>query len=138
MGPARLGDPEASGARGVRRGGTSLGRGAGPRERGPSGGAREEAVRMRTRLVVQLVGVFAAGFLFALIVQVRTPGGPMAPAVSPGARPESNGAAAAPSQGALPEGLTPEEGRNIEIFRHASPSVVNIVTIALQRDFFSL
>src|SRR5882672_2389289 len=38
----------------------------------------------------------------------------------------------------LPEGLGPEELRNIGIFRAASASVVNITSIALRRDFFSL
>ncbi|HKQ61791.1 MAG TPA: trypsin-like peptidase domain-containing protein, partial [Candidatus Polarisedimenticolaceae bacterium] len=35
-----------------------------------------------------------------------------------------------------PEGLTPEETRDIEVFRRASPSVVFITSVALRRDFF--
>ncbi|MBI3448795.1 MAG: trypsin-like peptidase domain-containing protein [Acidobacteria bacterium] len=42
------------------------------------------------------------------------------------------------SGGALPEGLGPEESRNIQIFRASADSVVNITSIALRRDFFSL
>lgn len=37
----------------------------------------------------------------------------------------------------LPEGLSPEEKRDIEVFRRASDSVVFITSIALRRDFFS-
>ena len=40
--------------------------------------------------------------------------------------------------GALPQGLTAEEKRTIEIFRRARPSVVFITTIALRRDLFTL
>ncbi|MFH0900270.1 MAG: trypsin-like peptidase domain-containing protein [Pseudomonadota bacterium] len=37
----------------------------------------------------------------------------------------------------LPDGLSPEEKRDIEVFKRASVSVVNITSIALRRDFFS-
>ena len=36
----------------------------------------------------------------------------------------------------LPDDLTPEETRNIKIFRGASASVVNITTVVEYRDFF--
>ena len=38
----------------------------------------------------------------------------------------------------LPAGLLPEERRDIDIFRRASESVVNITSTALRRSFFSL
>lgn len=37
----------------------------------------------------------------------------------------------------LPEGLTPEEKRDIEVFRRAQASVVFITSVALRRDIFS-
>ena len=52
------------------------------------------------------------------------------------------GAATPGSQGSdlpMPQGLSPGERRDIEIFRNASRSVVNITSIvAVRRDFFSL
>lgn len=44
----------------------------------------------------------------------------------------------APAAPPLPEGLTPEERRDIEVFRRARPSVVYITSIALRRDLFTL
>jgi S1-C subfamily serine protease len=38
---------------------------------------------------------------------------------------------------AIPDDLTPDERRNIEIFRRAASSVVHIANIATRRDFFS-
>ena len=92
---------------------------------------------MRARYVVPMTGMFLAGVVFAWILQTRQgparlagdPSGSGGPAV-----PGPASAAAAPSS----EAMTPEEVRNIDIFRSASPSVVNITTIALQRDFFTL
>jgi len=43
----------------------------------------------------------------------------------------------APAPRPLPEGLTDDEVRNIEIFRRASRSVAYITNVALRRDFFS-
>jgi S1-C subfamily serine protease len=37
----------------------------------------------------------------------------------------------------LPDGLSPEEKRDIDVFRRAAGSVVNVTSIALRRDFFS-
>ncbi len=42
-----------------------------------------------------------------------------------------------PSAGAIPQGLTAEERRDIEIFRRAAASTVYITSIAYQRDLFS-
>ncbi len=44
----------------------------------------------------------------------------------------------APAAPPLPEGLSPEERRDIEVFRRARPSVVYITSIALRRDLFTL
>ena len=58
---------------------------------------------------------------------------------APDAPPEASGPDAGSSgPRRLPEGLSPEETRNIEIFRRASASVVFITNIALRRDFFTL
>ena len=38
----------------------------------------------------------------------------------------------------LPDGLTEEEERTIAVFRRANSSVVNITSVALRRDFFTL
>ena len=38
----------------------------------------------------------------------------------------------------VPEGLTPEEKRDIEVFRRAEPSVAFITSVALRRDLFSV
>jgi S1-C subfamily serine protease len=43
---------------------------------------------------------------------------------------------APPVTGSAPEGLGTEEQRQIEIFRRASVSVVNVTSVALRRDFF--
>ena len=64
---------------------------------------------MKRRLVVLVVVVFAVGLL-----------------AGPG------------SSQPLPEGLTPEEKRDIEVFRRAQASVVFITTIALRRDVFTM
>ncbi|MFO1219979.1 MAG: trypsin-like peptidase domain-containing protein [Burkholderiaceae bacterium] len=51
----------------------------------------------------------------------------------------SSGRADAATRAVTPRGaLAADEVSNIEIFRRAGPSVVNITNIALQRDFFSL
>jgi S1-C subfamily serine protease len=78
----------------------------------------------RRRVFFLLVGaVFAAGL-------AARPASSQAPPAAKGAR----GAPVAP----LPEGLTPEEQRNIEVFRRASVSVVFITKIAVRRDLFTM
>jgi S1-C subfamily serine protease len=62
-----------------------------------------------------------------------------APAVSAGAQetpPAAPAQAASPAE-PFPEGLGPEERRDIDVFRRASASVVFITSIALRRDFWS-
>jgi S1-C subfamily serine protease len=95
----------------------------------------------RPRVALLLAAGVLAGFLAARMLPERPPMAPV-PAREPGA------AATAPDERAAPppvparqldaEGLTSDESRNIEIFRSASASVVNITSIDLQRDFFSL
>ncbi|MBI2160428.1 MAG: serine protease, partial [Candidatus Rokubacteria bacterium] len=48
------------------------------------------------------------------------------------------GQALAQSPAPLPEGLTPEEKRDIDVFRRAQASVVFITAIALRRDIFTM
>jgi S1-C subfamily serine protease len=82
---------------------------------------------MRLRHLVLLVVVFAVG----VGVGVRVPhGGAQRPAPQPPP-------AVAPVAGPLPEGLLPDEQRDIEVFRRARPSVVYITTLALRRNVFS-
>ena len=84
---------------------------------------------MRSRFIVPLLGVFVGGFLFALVLQRSVPDA---------AVPTTPRAAAPTTVSTMADDLTPEETRNIDIFRRASSSVLNITSIALQRDFFSL
>ncbi len=55
-----------------------------------------------------------------------------------GALSQSPPTAKATKGDSLPEGLTSEEKRNIEVFRRASVSVVFITNIALRRDLFTM
>jgi S1-C subfamily serine protease len=43
-----------------------------------------------------------------------------------------------PAVTTLPDGLTPDEKRTIEVFRRARPSVVFITSLSVRRDFFTL
>jgi len=88
---------------------------------------------MRARIV--LLGV--ALFVFGFVAGRETDRGGRA-AKPPAALPASERvAAASDAPGPLPEGLSPEERRDIEVFRRASGSVVYITSIAIRRDFFS-
>jgi S1-C subfamily serine protease len=81
---------------------------------------------MNARLLVAAAIVFFAGLICGRGLGL---GGP---AVSP--RPVPPAERPAP----LPEGLSAEEKRDIDVFRRASQSVVFITNIALRRDIFSL
>jgi len=67
---------------------------------------------------------------------------PPAAVVTTAAAPAEAERAAAAAQAAPPAGLlseiTPEERRDIEVFRRASGSVAFITSVALRRDFFSM
>src|SRR5678815_567402 len=94
---------------------------------------------MRARLMVPMLGVFLAGVVFALVVQRRMPDDAAATSPRPSAPSPAAASSAAPSSASsTTEDLTPEETRNIDIFRRASASVLNITSIKLQRDFFSM
>ena len=86
---------------------------------------------MKTRLVLLLLLVFGIGWVVGQVgpagrerARTGAQAGPRAPAVPP--------------LPPLPATLGEEEKRDIEVFRRASASVVNITSIAFQRDFFSL
>ncbi len=75
---------------------------------------------------------FALVFVLGLAVGEFLPGRLHEPSGPGGDAPEETEPQLAP----LPDDLTPEETRNIEIFRRASKSVVYITTIVEYRDFF--
>jgi S1-C subfamily serine protease len=70
--------------------------------------------------------------LFVVVVTVGLLAGPGPAQAQPAPRKDP------PALVPLPEGLTPEERRDIEVFRRASPSVVFITSIALRRDVFTM
>jgi S1-C subfamily serine protease len=80
--------------------------------------------------------------VFAVAVVVFTLGGLTGYLLRPGGDPTSAWSATALAQPAADQAaavdLTPQEERDIAIFRNASPSVVNISNYDLRRDFFSL
>jgi S1-C subfamily serine protease len=112
---------------------------------------------MKTRGVLLLPFAFALGMLAGRVmppdgraagagsrpveggVVAQAPAATPAPALAqaPAAPPPAPPApATAPAP--LPEGLTPEERRDIEVFRRARGSVVFITSLALRRDLFTL
>jgi S1-C subfamily serine protease len=87
---------------------------------------------MKARIVLLSMAVFLFGFVAGREVN-RGGREPSRPAALPAAQRSAAPAEASP----LPEGLSPEERRDIDVFRRASGSVVNVTSIALRRDFFS-
>ena len=89
---------------------------------------------MRLRYVIVMVLVFAAGIAAGQGVTGRLgkPGADRGPARGP-----AGDGALVPAVAPLPEGLTAEERRDIEVFRRARPSVVYITSLALRRNLFS-
>jgi len=93
---------------------------------------------MKGRVALGLFAVFACGVLAGQLLQSATD----RPAAVRESRQESRGepavAAALPARApeSLPDGLTEDEHRQIEVFRRASASVVNVTSVALRRDFF--
>ena len=81
---------------------------------------------MKGIAVSALLAVFVLGLLAGRALPHETP------AAVPAALP------AAKQPPPLPSGLSPDEQRDIDVFRRASDSVVYITSLALQRDFFTL
>jgi len=76
-------------------------------------------------VVSGILALFALGFLL---------GRSIPPAAAPASLPLAAPKEATPP----PSGLSPEERRDIDVFRGASDSVVYITSLSLQRDFFTL
>ena len=83
---------------------------------------------MRVRILILMLIAFAVGFVASHALHVA------GARDEPPAPPASVGVADAP----LPDDITAQEKRVIEVFRQAAGSVVNITTISLRRDFFSM
>src|SRR5207247_10503821 len=84
---------------------------------------------MKVRYVLAIILIFAAGFAAGQ----GLPGKRGRSVTEPGGGVTVPPTALAP----LPEGLSAEEKRDIEVFRRAQPSVVYITSIALRRSIFS-
>jgi len=96
-----------------------------------------------TTILLALILVFGIGNLTGFLLS-RDSGGtaiadPIAQAGT-GSETESTGTTGVASQlpGLTAAGLSPDEERNISVFRTSSPSVAFISSIGLRRDFFSL
>ena len=90
---------------------------------------------MKARFVLLSMAVFLFGFVAG---RELNRGG--SETKRPTALPASDRREAPADTGAtapLPAGLSSEERRDIDVFRRASGSVVNVTSIALRRDFFS-
>jgi S1-C subfamily serine protease len=87
---------------------------------------------MTWRDVLVILLVFVVGFAAGqgILTKPREPNGSPAPR-------ESAPAAPGPPAAPLPEGLSGEEQRDIEVFRRAQASVVFITSLALRRSLFS-
>ena len=79
---------------------------------------------MKRGYLVGIVVVFGIGLL-------------VGQGLSPSSGAKKEGAVPTLAVAPLPEGLTPEEKRDIEVFRRAQASVVFITSVALRRDTFS-
>ncbi len=94
---------------------------------------------MRPVTVIQMIGVLVLGFAAGQVIPwIQRPSGVATVANDEAAGRPAQGQHATFSPSPLPEGLTPEEIRDIEVFRRASRSVAFITTLALRRDFWSL
>ena len=94
---------------------------------------------MRLIILLVVVGSLAVGFLTGQAVTRTEQEASGQPAeFNAAVVPASNPSLPAPAAIHLPEGLTANEERVIEVFRQASDSVVYITSIALRRNFFSL
>jgi len=100
---------------------------------------------MRWIQVVRGVALVGVGLAAGMTWSRAGAGGPVHDAARSAAEaPPGAGAMAVPAAlqagpAAVPEGLSASERRDIEVFRAASPSVVNVTSlVAVRRDFFSL
>ncbi len=87
-----------------------------------------------------LIVVFALGNLSGYVFSHRDGGSveaaPGSPAIQPAVLPTALAAAATAQP--MPDSLSPQEERDIAVFREISPSVGYISNITLRRDFYSL
>src|ERR1051325_2892582 len=89
---------------------------------------------MKARSLIVAVLVFALGLLVGRAVPSdRNARGP-APDSSPGAVPPGMVLVPSSTLTPLPEGMTAEEKRDVEVFRRAGASVVYITSLALRRS----
>src|SRR2546423_4625032 len=95
---------------------------------------------MKSVVLLLLLPILLVGFVVGQLAPavIAHPGGGAAPGVQ---RPLAAQVAAstgnAPQLPPIPKGLSPEEQRDIAIFRRASRSVVYITSLALRRDLFT-
>ena len=95
-------------------------------------------LRLQALVAIALFVGFVAGLGLSL-ARGGEQGGVSPPGPSAGATDAPGVADAAPGEETpLPEGLGADELRNIRVFRASAPSVVNVTSIALRRDLFSL
>ena len=90
-------------------------------------------MKMTQRTVLVLALVFAGGIVLGQLIPGKAPTGIAEKAVSTSRDPAPG---ATRPLARLPAGLGEEERRDIEVFRSASASVVNITSVALRRDVF--
>jgi len=94
---------------------------------------------MKLHQIIAIVLIFGVGFAMGQTLPGRLGRG--GPGTEPERGAESGGGSAVSVSPApvapIPEGLSPEEKRDIEVFRRAQASVVNITSIALRRSPFS-
>jgi S1-C subfamily serine protease len=91
---------------------------------------------MTRRSLLALILVFATGLVLGQLLDRGQDGGTTAPAALGATEPAPPAVTPAANFEPLPEDLGEAERRQIEIFRSASSSVVNITSVALGRDIF--
>ena len=93
---------------------------------------------MRSSVLIGVLAVFACGLIAGQLLPGVLQPATAAPASAPASAPVAQPVASTTTGGMvpLPGGLGEGEARDIEIFRRASSSVVNITSVALRRSFF--
>ena len=94
---------------------------------------------MKMRTILLMVVVFIAGVATGYAVDSGSPRSAATPVAGPGptAVPAAM-VASAPVEDPIPDGLTDDEQRQIQVFRNASASTVFITNVGYRRDFFSM